>query len=73
MKCRDIIRILEKLAPREYACDWDNPGLLAGRGDREVETVLTAVDATDEAVSYTHLPRGGPLPAFLRSSRDRGD
>ena len=42
MKCRDIIRILEKLAPREYACDWDNPGLLAGRGDKEVETVLTA-------------------------------
>ena len=50
MKCRDSIRILEKLAPREYACDWDNPGLLAGRGDKEVETVLTAVDATDEVI-----------------------
>ena len=50
MKCREIIRILEELAPREYACDWDNPGLLAGRGDREVETILTAVDATDEVI-----------------------
>lgn len=50
MKCRDIIRILEELAPRAYACDWDNPGLLAGRGDKEVETILTAVDATDGVI-----------------------
>jgi putative NIF3 family GTP cyclohydrolase 1 type 2 len=31
MKCREIIEILETLAPKSCACDWDNPGLLAGR------------------------------------------
>lgn len=30
MKCSEIIKILETLSPRSMACDWDNPGLLAG-------------------------------------------
>ena len=25
MLCRELIEKLEKLAPRELACDWDNP------------------------------------------------
>ena len=47
MKCSEIMEILEELAPKELACEWDNPGLLAGRGDKEVKTILVAVDATD--------------------------
>ncbi|MCI1551318.1 MAG: Nif3-like dinuclear metal center hexameric protein, partial [Lachnospiraceae bacterium] len=35
--------------------NWDNVGLLAGRSDKEVRTVLLAVDATsavvDEAIA----------------------
>lgn len=50
MQCNEIIRQLDKLAPEEYACDWDNPGLLAGRGDKTVDKVLVALDATDEVV-----------------------
>lgn len=50
MKCREIIDILEELAPRRMACDWDNPGLLAGRMDKEVHKVLLTVDADDKAV-----------------------
>lgn len=41
---------LEKLAPVSMACQWDNPGLLAGRGGKEVKKVLIALDATDEVV-----------------------
>ena len=37
MKCREIIEILETLAPKSCACDWDNPGLLAGRMDKDVK------------------------------------
>ena len=33
MKCSDIIKILQETAPESCACDWDNPGLLAGRSD----------------------------------------
>ena len=51
MRCDEIIRICEELAPAKLACDWDNPGLLAGRSDREVSRILLAVDVTDEVIS----------------------
>lgn len=50
MQCREIIRALDGLAPRAYACDWDNPGFLAGRAEKEVKTILVALDATDEVI-----------------------
>ncbi len=50
MKCIEIIKILEELAPRECACDWDNPGLLAGREDKEVGRILLTLDADDACV-----------------------
>lgn len=50
MKCREVIECLEKLAPKNMALSWDNPGLLAGRMDKEVLSVYLAVDATDEVI-----------------------
>lgn len=50
MRCRELIEILEALAPLSMACEWDNPGLLAGRSDKEVRTVFLAVDATESVV-----------------------
>lgn len=50
MKCGEIISILQQLAPESMAMDWDNPGLLAGRRDKEVETIYLALDATDQVV-----------------------
>lgn len=50
MKCREIINLLEELAPERMACEWDNPGLLAGRAGKEVKKVLLTVDADDAAV-----------------------
>ena len=46
MLCRELIEKLEELAPKSLACDWDNPGFLAGRGDKEIKKVLVALDAT---------------------------
>ena len=40
MLCRELIEKLEALAPRSLACDWDNPGFLAGRGDKKIKKVL---------------------------------
>ena len=54
MRCDEIIRLLEKKAPIEYAMDWDHVGLLVGRRDKEVHKLMLVVDVT-EAVSYTHL------------------
>ncbi len=48
--CKDITAELDRLAPPSLACDWDNPGLLAGRAEKEVQKVLVAVDVTTEVV-----------------------
>lgn len=50
MRCGEIISRLDKLAPESCACSWDNPGLLAGRAEKEVSKILIALDATDEVV-----------------------
>lgn len=50
MRCSDICKIIEQEYSREYACDWDNVGLLVGRSDKEVKKILLALDATDEVI-----------------------
>lgn len=50
MKCREVLSRLERLAPAEYACDWDNPGFLVGRKEKEIQRVLVALDVTDAVV-----------------------
>ena len=50
MKCSEIMDVCRKLAPEDCACDWDNPGLLAGRSDKEVKKIYIALDATDKVV-----------------------
>jgi dinuclear metal center YbgI/SA1388 family protein len=54
MTMDEFVRIVEDIAPREMACEWDNTGLLLRCGET-VERVLVALDATaevaDEAVA----------------------
>lgn len=50
MICSDIIHILEKQSPPEYALSWDNVGLLVGRREKEIHKILIAVDASDAVV-----------------------
>lgn len=51
MKCGEIIAQLEKIYPRFKAVEWDNPGLLAGRREKEVKRIYIALDATDKIIS----------------------
>lgn len=51
MNCSSILSVLEERFPPACAEEWDNPGLLAGRRDREVNRVMVALDATDETVA----------------------
>lgn len=50
MRCDEIIRKLEELSPIAYAESWDNPGLLAGRYDKEIKKIYIALDATGEVI-----------------------
>lgn len=52
MKCREIMEMLERLSPAEYACDWDNVGLLVGRREKEVHRIMVALDASKELVEH---------------------
>lgn len=50
MLCRNVMDVIERKYSKEYAMEWDNVGLLAGRDDKEVKNIYVAVDATDEVI-----------------------
>lgn len=52
MNCREIIEELEKKYPLSIAEKWDNPGLIAGRWDKEIKTAYIALDATKEVIRH---------------------
>lgn len=52
MKCAEICKELEKLAPASFAEEWDNPGLQVGSRRREVRRVFLALDALDFVVEH---------------------
>ena len=56
----EIERSLFDWAPRELAEDWDNVGLLCGRGEREVNRVLVALDPFEAVCREAH-ERGADL------------
>lgn len=47
----DLLNIMNEMAPPELAESWDNPGLLVGRADVQVERALLCVDATADVVA----------------------
>lgn len=55
MKCSELIQKLEALSPAEFACDWDNVGLLLGNKDKEINKVMLAVDPSKEVVEQAVL------------------
>lgn len=52
MICNKIVASLEALSPSQYACSWDNVGLLVGSYDSEVKKVLIALDVTNNVIDY---------------------
>ena len=45
--CQDIMDVMEEIAPRHLAEDWDNPGLLVGSPAARVERVFVCLDVSD--------------------------
>ncbi len=50
MRIREITNAIEEYAPLSVQEDYDNSGLLVGRWDDEVESVLVCVDVTEEVM-----------------------
>lgn len=51
MIVQDILQMLQQKAPLELAEEWDNVGLLVGNSEREVKTVVVALDVTDAVIN----------------------
>ena len=51
MKCKDIINIIEEIAPRDLAKSWDNVGLLIGDKRKEIKTIMIALDPTTDVIN----------------------
>lgn len=49
---RDILSLLDTIAPLETAEEWDNVGLLAGNPDVEVKKVLCALDLSPAVIEH---------------------
>lgn len=52
MKVQQILELIEKQCPLAAAESWDNPGLLVGDPQAQVEKVYVALDATDEVIDH---------------------
>lgn len=50
MKLSKIIKNFELFYPRHLACDWDNVGLLIGDANKDVKTVLTVLEVTEDVI-----------------------
>lgn len=56
VRIKDIVQIMENIAPLDLAEDWDNVGLLIGDRVKEVSSILVTLDVTGavvkEAIEY---------------------
>lgn len=50
LSVRDVIQVLEDIAPIRYAESWDNVGLLLGSDDRPVTRMLLTIDLTEDVL-----------------------
>lgn len=50
MKCQEVIDLLNRLSPPEYAMSWDNPGLLVGSREKEIRTIFVTLDVDEKTV-----------------------
>lgn len=49
-KLRDILKLLDEIAPFSTAEEWDNPGFQVGSFSQEIKRILVALDPTLKAV-----------------------
>ena len=60
VKCQDVLNTLEAWAPKKLAEEWDNPGLLVGSPQQEVQKIITCLDCS-EAVADAAIEQGAQL------------
>lgn len=59
MKIKQLTEIIEKKIPPVYAEHWDNVGLLVGDPEREIESVLIALDCSEAVIDEAIAKKSG--------------
>ena len=50
VKVKDILSVMQEIAPSEFAYDWDNVGLLVGDAQDAVQAIGIALDITPQVI-----------------------
>lgn len=50
VKVKDIMGVMEQIAPQKLAEDWDKPGLAIGNPEHEVTKILVALDVIEPVI-----------------------
>ncbi len=64
MRVADLCTVMETIAPRRLAAEWDNVGLLIGRTTDPLRRVLLCIDATDAVIAEGRRLRVDTLLAY---------
>ena len=56
-RLKDLMELLEEVAPAELAESWDNPGLQVGFLDQRIERLVLSLDPTLQAVQFATSER----------------
>jgi dinuclear metal center YbgI/SA1388 family protein len=64
MQLRNLIEIMERIAPIKHAESWDNVGLLAGDPDQEITSILLTIDYTREVAEEAKKLRCDAIIAY---------
>src|SRR5438552_11061272 len=64
MLVSEIIPILERLAPLEFAAEWDNVGLLIGSRTWEARKILLTIDLTAAVMAEAIDAEAGMIIAY---------
>lgn len=73
MKCREVMEVLQKIAPLQYAEEWDNVGLIIGNLKSEIQSVTIALDPTEDVIEQAVCNESNLLithhPLYLKGTQ----
>ncbi|PQJ30865.1 Nif3-like dinuclear metal center hexameric protein [Nonlabens arenilitoris] len=64
MKIQEVLSYIEQLAPRHYAEDFDNTGLLTGNSQEEVKGILVTLDCLENVIDEAILKKCNLIVTF---------
>ncbi len=50
LRVKEIVKMIESMAPKEYAMEWDNVGIQIGSENKEVKHILIALEINEDVL-----------------------